>query len=102
MRVPVLSLLLVAAVATPGAAQITAEEYAQRRATLASRLPDGLFVIRGGESPVQDYLSFYQTNGFLYLTGYRGITAFIVERDFEGFSVGRKEDKLGIRASSTT
>jgi alkylation response protein AidB-like acyl-CoA dehydrogenase len=34
--------------------------------------------------------------------GYKGITAFIVERGFPGFSVGRKEDKLGIRASSTT
>ena len=33
--------------------------------------------------------------------GYRGITAFVVERGFGGFSVGRKEDKLGIRASST-
>jgi alkylation response protein AidB-like acyl-CoA dehydrogenase len=33
--------------------------------------------------------------------GYRGITAFVVERDFPGFTVGRKEDKLGIRASST-
>jgi short/branched chain acyl-CoA dehydrogenase len=33
--------------------------------------------------------------------GYRGITAFVVERGFEGFSVGKKEDKLGIRASST-
>ena len=33
--------------------------------------------------------------------GYRGITSFIVERDFEGFEVGKKEDKLGIRASST-
>ncbi|MEY4544872.1 MAG: hypothetical protein RL685_1067 [Pseudomonadota bacterium] len=33
--------------------------------------------------------------------GYRGITAFLVERDFAGFSVGKKEDKLGIRASST-
>src|SRR5258706_4135396 len=33
--------------------------------------------------------------------GYRGITAFLVERGFEGFSVGKKEDKLGIRASST-
>jgi len=33
--------------------------------------------------------------------GYKGITAFLVERDFRGFSVGRKEDKLGIRASST-
>lgn len=34
--------------------------------------------------------------------GYKGITAFIVEKDFPGFSVGHKEDKLGIRASSTT
>lgn len=33
--------------------------------------------------------------------GYRGITAFIVERDFKGLKVGKKEDKLGIRASST-
>jgi len=33
--------------------------------------------------------------------GYKGITAFLVERDFQGFSVGEKEDKLGIRASST-
>jgi short/branched chain acyl-CoA dehydrogenase len=33
--------------------------------------------------------------------GYRGITAFLVERGFEGFVVGKKEDKLGIRASST-
>ena len=33
--------------------------------------------------------------------GYRGITAFIVERDRAGFEVGKKEDKLGIRASST-
>jgi alkylation response protein AidB-like acyl-CoA dehydrogenase len=33
--------------------------------------------------------------------GYRGITAFMVERDFEGFSVSKKENKLGIRASST-
>lgn len=34
--------------------------------------------------------------------GYKGITAFIVEKGFEGFSIGKKEDKLGIRASSTT
>jgi alkylation response protein AidB-like acyl-CoA dehydrogenase len=33
--------------------------------------------------------------------GYKGITAFLVERGFSGFSVGKKEDKLGIRASST-
>jgi len=33
--------------------------------------------------------------------GYKGITAFIVEKEFPGFAVGKKEDKLGIRASST-
>ena len=34
--------------------------------------------------------------------GTKGISAFIVEKEFEGFSIGKKEDKLGIRASSTT
>jgi len=34
--------------------------------------------------------------------GYRGITAFVVEKSTEGFSIGKKENKLGIRASSTT
>ena len=33
--------------------------------------------------------------------GYHGVTAFLVERGFSGFTVGKKEDKLGIRASST-
>ncbi|HEY4084331.1 MAG TPA: acyl-CoA dehydrogenase [Bryobacteraceae bacterium] len=33
--------------------------------------------------------------------GYRGITCFLIERDTPGFKIGRKEDKLGIRASST-
>jgi alkylation response protein AidB-like acyl-CoA dehydrogenase len=33
--------------------------------------------------------------------GYKGITGFLIDRDFPGFSVGKKEDKLGIRASST-
>jgi butyryl-CoA dehydrogenase/short/branched chain acyl-CoA dehydrogenase len=33
--------------------------------------------------------------------GYKGITAFLIERDFPGFQIGKKEDKLGIRASST-
>ncbi len=34
--------------------------------------------------------------------GYKGITAFLVERGYPGFSIGKKENKLGIRASSTT
>jgi len=44
------------------------------------------------------YLLFANANPDL---GYRGITCFIVEREFPGFQVGKKEDKLGIRASST-
>lgn len=78
MRIPVLSMCLVATVAAAGSAQITAQEYAQRRATLASRLPDGVFVVRGAESPVQDYLSFYQSTGMLYLSGYREADAALV------------------------
>jgi alkylation response protein AidB-like acyl-CoA dehydrogenase len=37
-----------------------------------------------------------------FTKGYKGITGFLVEREFPGFSVGKKENKLGIRASSTT
>lgn len=33
--------------------------------------------------------------------GYKGITTFVVDKDSEGLTVGKKEDKLGIRASST-
>lgn len=36
-----------------------------------------------------------------FAKGYKGITAFLIERNFPGFGVGKKEDKLGIRASST-
>jgi alkylation response protein AidB-like acyl-CoA dehydrogenase len=46
----------------------------------------GLFIVFANVDPEQ---------------GYRGITAFIVERGMSGFTVGKKEDKLGIRASST-
>ncbi|NOX36063.1 MAG: acyl-CoA dehydrogenase [Calditrichaeota bacterium] len=56
-----------------------------------------LWITNGAEAEI--YLIFANINPEL---GYKGITAFIVERDFEGFSVGKKENKLGIRASSTT
>lgn len=36
-----------------------------------------------------------------FARGYKGITAFIVEKGFKGFTIGKKEDKVGIRASST-
>ncbi len=45
------------------------------------------------------YIVFANTD---FSKGYKGITAFIVEKDFKGFKVGKKEDKVGIRASSTT
>jgi alkylation response protein AidB-like acyl-CoA dehydrogenase len=56
-----------------------------------------LWITNGAEAEV--FIVFANTDPS---KGYKGITAFIVERGFAGFSVGRKEDKLGIRASSTT
>jgi butyryl-CoA dehydrogenase len=56
-----------------------------------------LWITNGAEAGV--FVIFANTD---FTKGYKGITAFIVERDFRGFSVGKKEDKLGIRASSTT
>lgn len=55
-----------------------------------------LFITNANEADI--FVVFANVNPEL---GYKGITAFVVERGFEGFSVGRKEDKLGIRASST-
>ncbi len=55
-----------------------------------------LWITNGGEAGV--FIIFANANPE---AGYRGITAFVVERDYEGFAVGKKEDKLGIRASST-
>ncbi len=55
-----------------------------------------LWITNGGEAGI--FIIFANANPE---AGYKGITAFIVERDFPGFSIGKKEDKLGIRASST-
>lgn len=56
-----------------------------------------LWITNGAEAEV--FIVFANANP---AAGYKGITAFIVEKGFDGFSVGKKEDKLGIRASSTT
>jgi butyryl-CoA dehydrogenase len=56
-----------------------------------------LWITNGAEAGL--YLIFANTD---FSKGYKGITAFLVERTFAGFAVGKKEDKLGIRASSTT
>ena len=70
----------------------------------AERTADGyvlngskLWITNGAEAEV--FVVFANANPG---AGYKGITAFIVEKSFPGFSVGKKEDKLGIRASSTT
>jgi alkylation response protein AidB-like acyl-CoA dehydrogenase len=97
----------------PSLAQRTVGAYALSEAgsgsdafaltTRAAETPDG-FVLNGRK--------LWITNGqeaglfIVFATvspeaGYRGITAFLVERELPGFTVGRKEDKLGIRASST-
>jgi alkylation response protein AidB-like acyl-CoA dehydrogenase len=55
-----------------------------------------LWITNGNEADI--FLVFATVNPE---AGYRGITAFVVERGFSGFTVGKKEDKLGIRASST-
>jgi butyryl-CoA dehydrogenase len=56
-----------------------------------------MWITNGAEAQV--YVVFANVNP---AAGYKGITALIVERGFPGFAVGKKEDKLGIRASSTT
>ena len=55
-----------------------------------------LWITNGNEADI--FIVFANVNPE---AGYRGITAFMVERGMAGFSVGKKEDKLGIRASST-
>jgi len=72
-------------------------------ATRAVATPDGyvltgrkLWITNGNEADL--FVVFANINPE---AGYRGISAFIVERGFPGFTVGKKEDKLGIRASST-
>ena len=56
-----------------------------------------LWITNGAEAGL--YIVFANVD---FSLGYKGITAFAVERSFRGFSIGKREDKLGIRASSTT
>jgi butyryl-CoA dehydrogenase/short/branched chain acyl-CoA dehydrogenase len=61
-------------------------EITGRKLWISNAAEAGLFVLFANLNPGE---------------GYRGITAFLIERDTPGLTVGRKEDKLGIRASST-
>jgi butyryl-CoA dehydrogenase len=56
-----------------------------------------VFITNGGEADI--YVVFAMTDKS---KGNKGISTFIVEKDFKGFSIGKKEEKLGIRGSSTT
>ncbi|MCA1620136.1 MAG: acyl-CoA dehydrogenase family protein [Acidobacteria bacterium] len=62
-------------------------ELTGRKLWITNGIEAGIFVVFANANPE---------------AGYRGITAFVVEKGFEGFAVGKKENKLGIRASSTT
>jgi Xaa-Pro aminopeptidase len=68
----------VAIAATSSRAQIPQAEYAQRRAALAGKMQDGVLLAIGAKEPVQDYLSFYQSEPFTYLTGYNEPNAALV------------------------
>src|SRR2546427_2816657 len=57
-----------------------------RKLWITNAIEAGVFIVFATVNPSQ---------------GYKGITAFLIERDYPGFTVGKKEDKLGIRASST-
>ena len=69
-------------------AELRGDEYVinGRKLWITNAKEAGIFIVFANADPA---------------AGYRGITAFIVEKGFSGFSVGKKEDKLGIRASST-
>jgi butyryl-CoA dehydrogenase/short/branched chain acyl-CoA dehydrogenase len=73
---------------------------------MATRAQDcgGQFVLNGRKL----WITNAAESGFFLLfananpdAGYKGVTAFLIERGFPGFSVGKKEDKIGLRASST-
>ena len=64
--------------AASAGAQITNAEYAQRRDSLAARVPHGVIIALGATEPAHDYLSFFQEENFLYLTGFREPDAALV------------------------
>ena len=64
-----LPMLLCSLVAAPLGAQVSASEYAARRDSLAASMAEGVSIAIGGREPAEDYLSFYPSPSFYYLTG---------------------------------
>ncbi len=82
--------------AASGSDAFALKARATRRGNAWVLTGEKLWITNANESSL--FIVFANTNPE---AGYKGITAFLVERGFPGFSVGKKEDKLGIRASST-
>src|SRR5688572_12862733 len=70
--------LQVRAPAATGAPADLQQEYRQRREALVSRLPDGVLLAIGEPEPRHDYLQFFQSPWFYYLTGFREPNAALV------------------------
>src|SRR5687768_8266831 len=72
--------ILVGTLAISGSlhAQISKQEYAARRDSLAAAVQDGAIVVFGAREPQKDYMSFFQDPHFLYLTGVREPNAGLV------------------------
>ncbi len=82
--------------ASSGSDAFALRTKAEKTATGWKLTGQKLWITNGADAEI--FVVFANTD---FEKGYRGITAFIVEKSFPGFSVGKKEDKLGIRASST-
>ena len=70
--------------AAPVSAQITNQEYAERREALAAQLEEGLVLAVGSAAPPQDYIPFHQNSPFRYLTGFTEPDAALVMEVREG------------------
>ena len=68
----------IALIASALGAQIPQTEYAERRAALGRKMGDGVLLAIGAREPAQDYLTFYQSEPFTYLTGYTEPNAALV------------------------
>ena len=72
------ALLALASAGVSARAQVPQSEYAQRRAALAAKLQDGVVLAIGAPEPSHDYVSFFQSEPFRYLTGYNEPNAALV------------------------
>ena len=82
------ALCAISIASTPLTAQIPDSEYASRRAAVVSGLPSGVLLAFGARAPEQDYINFYQSSNFNYLTGFNEPEAALVLVVRDGVIVG--------------